>query len=469
MLQAAAGVGGYEIERSLRFNSADSAYLNRTPASTGNRRTYSHSFWLKRGDISRLQWVFSVRQAAGSSNFFYDGILYGDDTFSVQLRDGSGNEVGNIRTTQVFRDVSAWYHFLVVIDTTQATSSNRMKLYVNGSQVTAFGTATYPTQNFDSGANVSTYPFFHGNFVSSPVSSTYNYSGYLADIHFIDGSALTPSSFGENDTDTGVWKPKAYTGSYGTNGFYLKFADNSGTTSTTLGKDSSSNGNNWTPNNFSVTAGAGNDSLVDTPTPYGTDTGAGGQVRGNYATMNPLQTSSTYVTFANGNLTTTDTTTPGSYRSAYSTIFANSGKYYFESLVTTIVIPAFGTIGVASPPPQFDMYIEQTLTGYQGYLYAADGTKATNDTYTAFGNSFTSGDIISVALDIDSGKVWFAKNGVWQASGDPATGANPAFNIVTGRSYGFAVGNGSSSSSVQHDCNFGQRPWAYTAPSGFVS
>jgi hypothetical protein len=439
--------GAYQITRSLRFNSADSAYLNRTPASTGNRRTYSHSFWLKRGDISRLQWVFSVRQASGSSNFFYEGIFYGDDTFSVQLRDGSGNEVGNIRTTQVFRDVSAWYHFLVVIDTTQATSSNRMKLYVNGSQVTAFGTATYPTQNFDSGANVSTYPFFHGNFVSS-VSSTYNYSGYLADVHFIDGSALTPSSFGETDTTTGVWKPKQYTGSYGTNGFNLKFADNSGTTSTTLGKDSSSNGNNYTPNNFSVTAGAGNDSLVDTPTPYGTDTGVGGEVRGNYATLNPLDNA---LTLANGNLQFDRATT--SWASTRATAGITSGKWYWEVTPTTVSGTLFCMVGVALNSATLSNYFATSATGW---AYSAhDGGKYNNATYGAYGATWTTNDVIGIAFDADAGTLTFYKNNVSQGTAYTGLTSGPYIPAVS--LYGTHTAY----------INFGQRPFAYTAPSGF--
>jgi hypothetical protein len=133
--------------------------------------------------------------------------------------------------------------------------------------------------------------------------ATVFYDGYMTEINFIDGQALTPSSFGETNATTGVWSPIAYAGSYGTNGFYLNFSDNSGVTSTTLGKDQAGS-NNWTPNNFSVTAGAGNDSLVDTPTQYGTDTGAGGEVRGNYCTWNPIQRYATtnIGTYSNGNL-----------------------------------------------------------------------------------------------------------------------------------------------------------------------
>ena len=225
--------GEYDITNSLRFNAGSTDYLNRTPSSTTNRRTHTQSFWVKRSDLSRLQWFSSTRDY-GTSNFFSECLFYGDDTFSVQLRDSVSNEVGNLRTTQLFRDISAWYHIVIAIDTTQATNTNRMKLYVNGSQVTALGTATYPSQNFDTGANVNGYPFYIGKDAS--VATAYNFNGYISEFNFIDGQALTPSSFGETDTETGIWKPKLFSGTYGTNGFYLQFKN-----SASLGTDSSGN------------------------------------------------------------------------------------------------------------------------------------------------------------------------------------------------------------------------------------
>jgi hypothetical protein len=264
MLSAAAGAApkGYEIQRSLRFNSADSAYLSRTFASAGNRRTWTWSGWVKRVSSGTTQHLIRtnttpitlLRFEAGDSLYFY----------SVGVS-------AEIRTTALYRDFSAWYHVVLAVDTTQATSSNRIKLYVNGVQVTAFSTETYPSQNTELGINTAS-----AHAIGATTTPDEFANQYLADVHFIDGSALTPSSFGENDTDTGVWQPKKYAGTYGTNGFYLNFSDNSNTTASTLGKDYSGNGNNWTPSGFSVTAGAGNDSLVDTPTQYGTDTGAGG-------------------------------------------------------------------------------------------------------------------------------------------------------------------------------------------------
>jgi len=258
VLLGGAPSGGYQIERSLRFNSADSAYLNRTPASAGNRRTWTWSGWVKRTTLSSTGTIFSAGTSSGAN-------IYALQTVGDQLAIRFDQEAsGNVTTTQVFRDASAWYHFVFAIDTTQATSSNRVKIYVNGSQITAFGTATYPSQNFDTAMNNNVA---HQIGLRGYQPDLY-LNSYLTEINFVDGQALTPSDFGETDSATGVWKPKKFSGTYGTNGFYLNFSDNSNTTSTTLGKDSSGNGNNWTPSGFSVASGVGNDSLVDTPTSY---------------------------------------------------------------------------------------------------------------------------------------------------------------------------------------------------------
>ncbi len=219
---------GYQIERSLRFNSANSTYLDRTPASASNRKTWTWSGWVKRSTLGNQV----LLDAGTAPNTFFRF----DTNEKLAFADYTSGPTYNIEliTTQVFRDFGAWGHITLVVDTTQATSSNRVKLYWNGSQITAFTVSTYPSQNFDTGWNAAT-----AHRIGSYLSSTNFFNGYLTEINFIDGQALTPSSFGETDTDTGVWKPKKYEGTYGTNGFYLKFADNSGTTSTTLGKDSS--------------------------------------------------------------------------------------------------------------------------------------------------------------------------------------------------------------------------------------
>jgi hypothetical protein len=439
--------GAYQIERSLRFNSADSAYLSRTPASAGNRKTWTWSGWVKKTKNDIQHPLFYVGVEGGAEH----GIRFRDDDNSLDFFRFSGSYTYRLRTSAIYRDVSAWYHIVAVLDTTQATNTNRVKLYVNGEQILSFQTSTYPNQNDEFEAN-NTVLHRIGNFSSSYLD------GYLTEVHFIDGSALDPTSFGEFDTDTGVWKPKAYSGSYGTNGFYLDFGDNSSTTA--LGYDAAGS-NDWTPNNFSVTAGAGNDSLVDSPTRYGTDTGVGGEVRGNYCTLNPLQNNGT---LTNGNLDFADTGSNG-WNNSKGTIGVSSGKFYWEmtanNIVTTVLCASVGGAkeALGQLPGQNDSY---------GVTYYPDGRLYYNGTSTgSWGSTYTTGDIIGIALDMDNGKVWFSKNGTWQASGDPANGTNAArSDLKTNDDTWFAM-SGTYYSGTTCTFNFGQRPFAYTAPSGF--
>jgi hypothetical protein len=284
-------------------------------------------------------------------------------------------------------------------------------------------------------------------------------NGYLTEVNFIDGLALDPSYFGFNDSNTGVWTPRQYTGTYGTNGFYLNFSDNSNTTAATLGKDYSGNGNNWTPNNFSVTAGAGNDSLVDSPTAYGTDTGVGGEVRGNYATWNPLdQVQSS--TFSNGNLdVVTGTTTVFGARG---TIAVSSGQWYWEVTPTAGVATADCIIGIDSAITPINSSTAQKNVGATAtsYGYRASGQKITSSSSTSYGNSYTNNDVIGVALNLDAGEIKFYKNGVVQNSG------TAAFTGLSGSFYP-AFSDGDPSNALTVTTNFGQRAFAYTAPSGF--
>jgi hypothetical protein len=431
-----------QIGSSLRFNSADTAYLSRT-FSTGNRRTWTWSGWVKRGTLGTEQFVFGNYNATlgGAA-----GIRFEPDNTIIFYNFVGAFQVQRA-TTQVFRDPSAWYHIVAILDTTQATASDRAKLYVNGTQITAFSATTNPTQNYDGVINYNDQHEISGIVVSGLSSA---FDGYLTEVNFIDGQALTPSSFGRTSTTTGVWEPLAYTGTYGTNGFYVNFSDNSGTTSTTLGKDYSGNGNNWTPNNFSVTAGAGNDSLVDSPTAYGTDTGVGGEVRGNYATWNPLATTpAAPVTFSNGNL---DVSFGSSLTGrTQSTLGVSSGKWYAEITVTA----ASGTdriIGIVTPTTN-------NQPGYtaDSYGYYGNGQKITNDTLTSYGASYTANDVIGIALDLDAGTITFYKNNTSQGQ---------AFSGLSG-TYLISVSDSSNAGTCSYTANFGQRAFAYTAPSGF--
>jgi hypothetical protein len=317
---------------------------------------------------------------------------------------------------------------------------------VNGLQITLSG--TYPSQDFQTDFN---------NTVIHAIGSRTDDGGlpasaanhYLADIYFIDGQALTPSSFTETDATTGQLVAKAYTGSYGTNGFHLEFADNSSNTATTLGKDTSGNGNNWTPNNLSVTAGAGNDSLVDVPTNGSqTDTGVGGEVRGNYCTLNPLFKADTGTpAYSNGNL---DLSAGGSGDSYFAgTFLFSTGKYYYETTINAVGNGVL--IGVCAE------LNSTSLTNIGSYRESGTIYNLSSATQTA-GSAYTTGDIIGVAIDCDNATVKFYKNGVGQ-------GATPSFTFTAGTN--LIVRGRSNSTGASLSFNFGQRAFAYTAPSGF--
>ena len=452
LLKSAAAAGPVQIERSLRFNSSDSAFLSRTPASAGNRKTFTFAFWYKRSNIST-----SVEQAVFTTNTTYDGIRFENNTDKLRFF-LNGAASADLTTTQVFRDASAWYHFVISVDTTQSTASNRVKIYVNGSQITTFDTATYPAQNYDCSYN-STNQHVIGY---SPTAGTHYLNGYLADIYFIDGQALTPSSFTEVSATTGQLIPKAYTGSFGTNGFWLKFSDNSAATATTLGKDYSGNSNNWTPNNLSVTAGAGNDSLVDTPTSYGTDTGAGGEVRGNYAVINSV---STALTISDGNLKWTGAgSTP---KNAQVSIALPSGKWYWE-FVTVNNTGGGGNLGCGiSTNLTMPSTVEPGNNSY-GYELVTSGSSSTmyknnNSSFASF-STYAAGNVWGIAIDIDAGKMWFSKNGTWVSGGNPSAGTTPDFTGIAAPVIPYVYGYNTSDVGT---INFGQQAFTYTAPSGF--
>ena len=199
------GGGGFRINRSLRFNSADSAYLNRTPSSAGNRKTWTWSGWLKRSGLGVLNQLF-VTQSSGTA---YTA-LYIDSSNKLRFEDYESSAQSQLFTTQVFRDVSAWQHIVVAVDTTQATASNRVKLYVNGQQVTEFDTETYMSQNRETYINNTVDTRIGGGQTANQFLN-----GYLAEVHFIDGQALAPTDFGEFDANN-VWNPKQFEGTYNT-------------------------------------------------------------------------------------------------------------------------------------------------------------------------------------------------------------------------------------------------------------
>ena len=441
MLNIAAGISApssYNIDKSLRFRASASAFLSRTPASAGNRKTWTWSAWVKRGTLGSNQVMF-ISKPSGTNDATITNIsFYSTNTLLV-----SGYSVQWKHTTQVFRDPSAWYHIVVTWDTTQATASDRVRVYVNGSQVTAFSNTFDPTLNFDGAINQADV---HALGRADGYSLGY-FDGYMAEVNFIDGQALTPASFGETNALTGVWQPARYTGSYGTNGFYLDFEDTSSVAA--LGTDSSGNGNTWTVNNISLTAGVTYDSMTDVPTLTSATTA-------NYAVLNPLNTELGMTgTPSGGNL---NIAVGGGKRS---TIAARSGKWYWEFISNS---------GAASNFPMSGLYVAGLGTYWPGYDgnsfgYFQGGAIYYNGSAVLSVSSFTDGDLLGFAWDADTGKVWVAKNGTWQNSGNPSAGTGQVATISTGvdRVVGAYLSSGSCS------INFGQRPFSYTPPTGFVA
>ena len=422
--------GGYEVDNSLRFDDGSSDYLNRTPASAGNRKTMTYSFWLKKTTNNYYFYFFSTGNAGAVPRSVFGFSL---DKLYIAFNP-TGSSWNEIFTNALFRDVSAWYHVVVAIDTTQSTASNRTKIYVNGEQITSFSSASYVNQNTDLPNNNSSIPHFIGK---NTATGTEYYDGYMAEVCFIDGQQLDPTSFREFDADTGIWKPIDVSGlTFGTNGFYLDF-ENSGS----LGADVSGNGNNFTVNNLTSI-----DQTTDTPT-------------NNYATWNPLMSLSTGNAFptalTDGNTINSDTRSGGDARSLSTIAVPRTNKWYYECKVisggTYISVGLYQYLGNAIPTKSVR-------------YYGGSGVKKLDGTSTSYGATFTTGDIIGCLADIENNQITFYKNGASQGvisytfasgedyfmtAGDEAGTShsvagnfgNPAFTISSGNSDPNGYGN----------------------------
>jgi hypothetical protein len=405
--------GGYNVNNSLRFRKAGSAYLTRTP-STSSSNSFTYSVWLKRGDLgSDYMSLF----ATDASN----GLAFDITTGALGLYAGSSTR--RALTTAVFRDPSAWYHLVYTRNGGQGGTTSVHTIYINNEEVLTY------TGNGGTLLSTVSHEIGYGG-------SSYYFDGYMAEVQLIDGQVLSPSSFAETDTTTGVWKPKKYTGTYGTNGFYLNFSDialTSGSNSG-LGKDFSGNGNYWTTTNISVTAGTTYDAMTDSPT----NTSA---TVGNYAIINPLATTGVTNVASNGNLRTNSVE-----RRMYSSIGVSSGKWYFEyTVVSTNIILGIGN----------NLAIQGN--NYTGILaYSNSGVKYNGATTSAYGASYTANDVIGVALNMDAGTLEFYKNNVSQGV---------AFTGLSGIYYASPITGSSGACFV----NFGQQPFVYTPPTGHLA
>ena len=425
----------YPVANSLRFNSASSDYLSRSASSTTSITEGTISAWVKRSTTGSNHTIFNSSYQDGST-YYFRIFINSSDQLEIENKDGSTNLL--YRTNQVFRDVSSFYHILVRLSLTES-GNNRVKVYVNGEQVTSFATQTAMTgDQFLIGKNNYTVKIGNTN------SGTSNYwNGYMSDVYGIYGTALTPTSFGETDSVSGNWKAKAYSGNYAANSFFLQF-NNSGA----LGTDSSGQSSTFTVNNLTSV-----DQSTDTPTTV-------------YATYNPLGNFFPADTFSNGNLT--QTTNSGNYTYNISTLGASNGKYYCEIKNST---NNNNSIGIADRP---SISTTNGLTGTTyGWAYVMSGQVYNNGSIVATYNTVTTNDIVGIALDLDNNKVYFSKNGTWQGSSDPSAGTGgisitaPASNR-TGF-YFFGSGDEATNSAV-HNANFGSPPYAangYADGNGF--
>ena len=445
---------GYEISNSLRFNDGDSAKLGLAFGSGGNTKTWTVSCWFKRGIISSRQSFLNV----GSSGSEYMSLYIDSDDKLYWVTESGGNTY-RIGSSALFRDPSAWYHIVFRQDTTDGTANNRFRYYINGAEVDTGAFNAQPTQNFDGkiGGNDTHYIGSNrdgdGEFMD----------GYLTEYHYLDGISYDPTYFGEFD-DNGVWIPKKYTGSYGTKGFFLEFKQ-TGTSanSSGIGADTSGNDNHWTPTNLAAT-----DITEDTCT-------------NNFATMNPLAAfendGTTYFngnyTMAEGNLQMVSSGNVGNWGHSFSTIGVSSGKWYWENRVNSISNSTHSGVSELFTSG----YFQNQSTSKNINLINGNSNSGNYN----IGSSFSSGDILIVALDMDNGEVYFGKNGTWGNSGNPATNTNPCFtgldttteyfagfDIAYTGSFSWNFGNPDFSiSSGNNDGKYGN--FEYAPPSGYYA
>jgi len=423
----------YVINQSLIFQ--PNAHLLKNVGSASNRQTWTWSAWVKRSKItlSNDQMLFNAADNGSDDDSTYFAIRFARTAFGAQtdaLVVNAWNTNYRI-TNRVFRDPSAWYHIVVVLDTTQSTANNRVKVYINGTQETSFQTTNNPSQNATLGINVAEYHVIGAENISG--SNRY-FSGQLAEVNFVDGTALTPSSFGETNGDTGQWIPKEYGGSYGTNGFYFKFASGA------IGTDSSGEGNNYTASNL-----ANSDVVIDTPTD-------------NFATMNPIYISGDTNTYSEGNLKIATATTGGGL--AVATIVPTAGKYYAEFKMTA-GNPSYGYVGVTpvTTNSKAPAYMTSAVNSFAYYGYNGQIITYPNDQVISTEAAYGTNDVVGVAIDYDNSTIKWYKNNSLQYTKTSA--------VLTDVTFGLSDTSGGTAQTME--INFGQKGFAYTPPSGYTT
>jgi len=460
----------YEVANSCRFNDGDSARLRLTPGSAAtSSRKMTASFWCKRGSLGITGRIFNADTGSNQRDSLF---FNSDDNLWLYINNGGD---GNLKTTRVFRDPSAWYHIVLTIDTTQSTNTNRVKLYINGTQETSFQTGgdgiVYPDQNYDIigfGQNGKEQTIGAD---TSGGNDDNEFDGYLAEFVFIDGLALAPTSFGEFDEDSPrIWKPIDVSGlTFGTNGFYLDFE-----ASDNLGNDANG-GTDWTETNLAAT-----DQTTDTCT-------------NNFCTCNPLDQTNTggsSATMAEGNLKWTSSGNASSQNYMRATFGLTAGKWYFEAKMSNANSGTGFNIGVAGSDNDMN-------AGGSGNLNDSDPNTIWNNADS--GNSQTRKDgsnvttglttlaenqIVQIALDLDNQKFYVGIQGTWQNSADPAAGSNAPATVDANTTYLPAWSDNGYADQITLELNFGSPTFSissgnadangygnfeYAVPSGYYS
>ena len=452
---SASASGGFEVANSVRYNNGSSDYLSRTQSASPTSATKgTFSVWLKRCLLGVDQYIYTVFQ--DGNNRMQMNMMDSDHLKIIQKV--SASTTISLITNRVFRDVSAFYHICIAIDTTQGTASNRIKMYINGVQETSFSTETYPAQNQDAF-------FTKGTAVSfGAYNSESNYtSGYFAEAVMIDGQQLAPEdNFIEFDEDSGICKPIDVSGlTFGTNGFYLDFEDSSA-----LGDDVSGNGNDFTVNNLTAI-----DQSTDTCT-------------NNFATMNPLDNYYASTTFSEGNLKLVTPNPSGWNATNTATMGVSSGKWYWELLISTDNNVALYGIKSGVATGEANYLTETTANGDLGYgIVTTSGNMGyPNGQSESYGAAIDAGDIMMFALDMDNLKFYFGKGGTWGNSGNPAGNSNGY--TITAPPSGFYFPAGANFVAETVSYNFGSPPYAissgntdgngygnfeYSVPSGYLA
>ena len=451
---------GYEISNSLRFNDGDSPILTRTPSSAGDTQKFTYSTWFKRSVISSESYPF-LNAGSNASNYFRLNFESNDTIAAFSISGGSTDF--EYATTQVFRDPSAWYHLVFAVDTTNGTEGNRLRLYINGSEVTSFSAETHPSQNLSTDINGTTAHYIGRR---TPANDGF-YDGYLTETHLVDGSQLAPTSFGEFD-DNGVWVPIKYTGTYGTNGYFLQFKQ-TGTSQNSSGIGADTSGQD---NHYAVTNLAATDVTTDTCT-------------NNFCTLNPLTQSEpgNSPTFAEGNLKITmanfDT------ESVMATMGVTKGKWYWEVKGGwTTGNWGFGIEKASSSNIGFNVGYTST-----SYSFSQGGWKQHNSSASQIDSGLGNTDIIGYALDLDNGYFNFSQNGVWyNGSASESTTFDTSNHDFTSLDFGsefvMPTISGFANTSITTEINFGNPSFAisssnadgngygnfeYSVPSGYYA